>query len=113
MGDYHVRFCERLGVKLPLSTRHINVVGEFIEVKVGVSNTQKSSENGFWNLSKNENTVFRLWNPKIPSWTVLCLLKEAPVGEQLDAEFLFRHLFRSWCCGILGFRQGQSLILSR
>jgi hypothetical protein len=22
MGDYHVRFCERLGVKLPLSTRH-------------------------------------------------------------------------------------------
>ena len=26
MGDYHVRFCERLGVKLPLSTRHINVV---------------------------------------------------------------------------------------
>jgi hypothetical protein len=22
MGDYHVRFCERLGVKLPLATRH-------------------------------------------------------------------------------------------
>ena len=26
MGDYHVRFLERLGVKLPLSTRHKNVV---------------------------------------------------------------------------------------
>ena len=30
MGDYHVRFCERLGVKLPLATRHplcaLNVV---------------------------------------------------------------------------------------
>jgi hypothetical protein len=25
MGDYHVRFCERLGVKLPLSTRHKTV----------------------------------------------------------------------------------------
>ena len=25
MGDYHVRFCERLGVKLPLSTRHVTV----------------------------------------------------------------------------------------
>ena len=24
MGDYHVRFCERLGVKFPLSTRHRN-----------------------------------------------------------------------------------------
>ena len=22
MGDYHVRFCERLGVRFPLSTRH-------------------------------------------------------------------------------------------
>jgi hypothetical protein len=22
MGDYHVRFCERLGVKFPLATRH-------------------------------------------------------------------------------------------
>ena len=26
MGDYHVRFCERLGVKFPLSTRHKTVV---------------------------------------------------------------------------------------
>ena len=26
MGDYHVRFCERLGVKFPLSTRHNHVV---------------------------------------------------------------------------------------
>lgn len=26
MGDYHVQFCERLGVKLPLSTRHETVV---------------------------------------------------------------------------------------
>ena len=25
MGDYHVRFCERLGVKFPLSTRHKTV----------------------------------------------------------------------------------------
>jgi len=25
MGDYHVRFCERLGVKFPLSTRHWTV----------------------------------------------------------------------------------------
>jgi hypothetical protein len=25
MGDYHVRFCERLGVKIPLSTRLLNV----------------------------------------------------------------------------------------
>src|SRR5680860_261971 len=25
MGDYHVRFCERLGVKLPLSTRRLGV----------------------------------------------------------------------------------------
>lgn len=25
MGDYHVRFCERLGVKFPLSTRHKHV----------------------------------------------------------------------------------------
>jgi len=24
MGDYHVRFCERLGVKFPLSTRPQN-----------------------------------------------------------------------------------------
>jgi len=23
MGDYHVRFCERLGVKFPLPTRHL------------------------------------------------------------------------------------------
>jgi hypothetical protein len=26
MGDYHVRFCERLGVKFPLSTRPQNVM---------------------------------------------------------------------------------------
>lgn len=26
MGDYHVRFCERLGVKFPLSTRHKTVI---------------------------------------------------------------------------------------
>ena len=26
MGDYHVRFCERLGVKFPLPTRPANVV---------------------------------------------------------------------------------------
>jgi hypothetical protein len=25
MGDYHVRFCERLGVKFPLPTRHETV----------------------------------------------------------------------------------------
>ncbi len=25
MGDYHVRFCERLGVKFPLPTRHTTV----------------------------------------------------------------------------------------
>jgi len=29
MGDYHVRFCERLGVKFPLSTRHKTVVHNF------------------------------------------------------------------------------------
>ena len=26
MGDYHVRFCERLGVKFPLPPRHKHVV---------------------------------------------------------------------------------------
>jgi hypothetical protein len=25
MGDYHVRFCDRLGVKFPLPTRLLNV----------------------------------------------------------------------------------------
>jgi len=25
MGDYHVRFCERLGVKFPLPTRYADV----------------------------------------------------------------------------------------
>ena len=25
MGDYHVRFCERLGVKFPLPTRQISL----------------------------------------------------------------------------------------
>jgi hypothetical protein len=29
MGDYHVRFCERLRVKLPLPTRFQTVVGHF------------------------------------------------------------------------------------
>lgn len=26
MGDYHVRFCERLGVKFPVPTRLLTVV---------------------------------------------------------------------------------------
>ncbi len=29
MGDYHVRFCERLGVKFPLPTRLLNVMAYF------------------------------------------------------------------------------------
>ena len=33
MGDYHVRFCERLGVKLPLATRHSNRRNEPIDNK--------------------------------------------------------------------------------
>jgi len=32
MGDYHVQFCERLGVKLPLSTRHKHVSGNYSQI---------------------------------------------------------------------------------
>jgi len=37
MGDYHVRFCERLGVKFPLSTRHNSVI------KVQIKDNMKDS----------------------------------------------------------------------
>ena len=40
MGDYHVRFCERLGVKLPLSTRHCTV-GQHTEILIKLENQGK------------------------------------------------------------------------
>ncbi len=33
MGDHQVRFCERFGVKLPLSTRLLNVVAVILHIK--------------------------------------------------------------------------------
>src|SRR5680860_189041 len=44
MGDYHVRFCERLGVKLPLPTRCSGVVGHIAnphKAHLGFANTQR------------------------------------------------------------------------
>ncbi|PKP28839.1 MAG: hypothetical protein CVU01_03030 [Bacteroidetes bacterium HGW-Bacteroidetes-18] len=53
MGDYHVRFCERLGVKLPLSTRHKLVV-QHLNFVLNASITKKFFDKLETSLSFND-----------------------------------------------------------
>ena len=54
MGDYHVRFCERLGVKLPLSTLHqtlITIVGTYLVFKVNSDGDNRDFLKRYFSLS--------------------------------------------------------------
>ena len=73
MGDYHVQFCERLGVKLPLSTRHINVMRNMkyllLIIAFQYSINSKSQAYSMENISDYSYFLFEMKNNEMKQGT--------------------------------------------